>query len=61
MEKFDEVKEKLVGLLMFLKNGHFWMSCSSKGHSDASVFSPLKKKSIASFSQLSTKKKEEFA
>lgn len=38
-----EAKEKLVGSLMFLKNGHFRMST---GEGIKSSFAPLKKHSI---------------
>lgn len=61
MEILVEEKEKSVGSLMFLKNGHFWMSFTSKGHSDPSPFIPFRKKSIASFAEtISSTKQEKF-
>lgn len=55
------MKEKQVGLFMFLKNGHLCMS-SAEGHSEASPFIPLNRKSIESSGQCNkpcNKNKEE--
>lgn len=47
-EKLNDEKEKQVGLLMFLRNGHLCIAFSSKVQSVSSL-NPLTKKSILLF------------